>query len=331
MPRSVPTVSVVIPARGLTRELRECVPRILALSPPVLEILVAVDVPIPEAIERTRFLVPGVTGPAEKRDAAVREARGEILAFLDDDAYPDGGWLAAALPHFQDASVVAVGGPSLTPPDDPLWAQVSGAVFASWLGSGPTRFRHTPVGPVRRIDDWPTVNLLVRRDAFLAVGGFATSYWPGEDTKLCLDLIQRGGVILYDPAARCFHHRATTPLRHLRQVSRYGLHRGHFAKIFPETSRRFSYGLPVLATLGLFSVLASVVLVPATRAPLGILVGAVFLLAVAGALREALQTRHVPTVFLYPPLLLATHLVYGFAFLRGLLSPALKRYSRLLR
>lgn len=321
-------MSVVIPARGLTPELREALPRVLAVTPPVLEILVAVDAPVTEQVERTRFLVPGVTGPAEKRDAAVREARGEIIAFLDDDAYPDAGWLTTALRHFQNSTVVAVGGPALTPANDPLWAQTSGAVFASWLGSGPTRMRHAPVGEVRRIDDWPTVNLLVRREAFLAVGGFDTSYWPGEDTKLCLDLIQRGGVILYDPAARCFHHRATTPLRHLRQVGRFGLHRGHFARVYPETSLRLSYFLPLLALTTVIALIGVAMRVPSTRSLMSAVALGVSGIVIVGALHASVRAKRPALLVLFPLLLGATHTTYALAFLRGLFAGSLKRYRR---
>lgn len=321
-------VSVVIPCRRVTGELRQSLRAVLALSPPVLEVLVFPDAPVGETWSRTRFLPTGAIGPAMKRDLALRHAQGELLAFLDDDAYPAPHWLRSALRHFSDPSVAAVGGPAVTAPDDGLWAHVSGGVFTSWLGSGPARSRHWPVGGVRLVDDWPSVNLVVRRDVFIAVGGFGTAFWPGEDTKLCLKIQRAGKRILYDPEAIVYHHRATTPLKHLRQVARYGLHRGFFAKWYPATSRRVSYILPSGIVLGLLAAFALGTFSPAARAPLLVLAGIFGAMLVGASLIEAARARRLLLILLMPPLLLATHVTYGASFLRGLRAPSLRPYQR---
>lgn len=320
-------VSIIIPVRAPTRELAGSLPRLRAVEPQA-EVLVCPDEITTGLPETVTVLPTGPRTPPEKRDIASRQARGEILAFLDDDAYPAPGWLEAALRHFADPNVGAVGGPAVTPPDDGLWSRASGAVLASTLGTGPARMRYQAVGGLREVDDWPSVNLLVRKEAFWAVGGFATTFWPGDDTKLCLELRRAGYRILYDPAVVAYHHRATTPLRHLRQVARYGLHRGHFARVHPETSRRFSYVLPSVFLLAVIVGALVAVRAPALRRPLALaaalVVGAVFIAGVVAAARA----RRPALALLVPPLLLATHLVYGAAFLRGLLSPRLKQYRR---
>ena len=43
---------------------------------------------------------------------------------------------------------------------------------------------------VKALDD---VNLVVKREVFEAVGGYDSHYWPGEDTKLCLDITHKAG------------------------------------------------------------------------------------------------------------------------------------------
>lgn len=327
-PFAVFSVSVVIPVEEVTPEFRDAVPKFLSLEPPAAEIIVLPNAAPPKPLPPVRYVATGPVGPAAKRDAALAAARGDILAFIDDDAYPRRDWLGNALRHFADPRVAAVGGPALTPPDDGLWAHVSGAVLQSSVGSGGARMRFRPVGSVRPVDDWPSVNLLVRREVFEAVGGFDAAYWPGEDTKLCLDIRRLQKQMLYDPEAVVYHHRATTPLRHLRQVARYGLHRGHFARIFPETSRRTFYFLPSLFVVALVTGVVFAAAVPATSVPLGA-VAALGLIAVAGAgTVEAARARRPAVVFLYPLLLLATHVTYGLAFLRGLSSPSLKRYAR---
>lgn len=321
-------VSVVIPARGVTKELDESLSQLRTVKPPVLEVLVITDHAVAEWWNPPVRLLSHVGPPSEKRDVAARVARGDILAFLDDDAYPRADWPSKALRHFADPLVAAVGGPAITPPHDGFWALVSGAVLTSWLGSGATRLRFWPVGRVRPVDDWPSVNLLVRRDVFTAIGGFDTSFWPGEDTKLCLDIVRTGKRILYDPEAVVYHHRATTPLKHLRQIARYGLHRGHFAKIFPETSRRLAYFLPLGALLGVALLLGAAAARGAFRIPVLALFLVTFAIVVLSGVHEALRARRLAIALCYPPLLVLTHLTYALAFLRGLLSYSLKRYER---
>ena len=168
-------------------------------------------------------------------------ATGEWLAFLDDDAYPAPGWLEAAVPHFDNPRVWAVGGPGVTPPNDDFRAQASGWTYASWIVSGPARFRYVP-GRSRAVDDHPSMNLMLRRSAFQAVGGFDSAFYPGEDTKLCLELVHRGGMIRYEPGALVYHHRRPVMHGHLRQIAHYGRHRGYFA---PGVSGNLS-AIPVL-------------------------------------------------------------------------------------
>lgn len=322
------SVSVIIPSRSVTPELREALPLLARLQPAPREILVLPDQGTTEVFPVTRFIPTVIANPCAKRNRALAEARGEILAFLDDDAFPSPGWLARALEHFCDPAVVAVGGPGVTPLRDPLWAKISGAVLTSWLGSGPARCRYWPVGRPRTVDDLHSVNLLVRRHAMEAVGGFDVTYWPGEDTKLCLDLVRAGGQVVYDPGVIVYHHRATTPMRHLRQVGRYGLHRGHFARVLPETSRRLAYFLPTLAILALAALVVLSWVAPATRPLLGgVLAGALMVVAVAGVI-EAARIREWRVALFFPALLLVTHLVYGLAVIRGFFSPQLKHYQR---
>lgn len=328
---TLPSVSVIIPSRSVTPELRETLGVLGRLRPGPQEILVLPDAETAEAFPGVRFLPTVVANPCVKRNRALAEARGEIIAFLDDDAYPSAGWLPHALRHFRDPSVVAVGGPGVTPPHDPVWAKVSGAVLTSWLGSGPARCRYWPVGGVRPVDDWQAVNLLVRRAALERIGGLDTSFWPGEDTKLCLDLLRGGGTIRYDPRVVVYHHRATTPMRHLRQVGRYGLHRGHFARVLPKTSRRLVYVLPTFSVLALVALAGVTWVVPAARPHGTVLLALALMVMAAFGLVEATRVREWRVALFFPFLLIGTHLVYGLAFLRGVFAPRLKHYQRAAR
>lgn len=285
------------------------------------EIIVLPDVPLNAPVPDVRVIVTGEVSPAHKRDWGAKEASSDLLVFLDDDAYPAPGWIEAALRHFSDSSVGAVGGPGVTPPEDDLYQQAGGAVYASVFGGGGTRFRYVAMNE-RDVDDFPTCNLFVRKQDFFDVGGFDTTFWPGEDTKLCLDLVyQLKKRIVYDPKVLVFHHRRPLFLSHLRQVGRYGKHRGYFVKRFPQTSFRLSYFVPSVWLVGVFLGSFSIWVSPL----LGLMYGAGILFYMACIWLGCLEASKKMSVALLAGLgTMATHVVYGWNFMVGLLSKRLR-------
>lgn len=239
-------------------------------------------------------------GPAKKRDDGVRMAKGEIAAFIDDDAYPREDWLERIISNFQNKDIAAVCGPGVTPPKSTWQEKASGWVSASILGGGPFGYRFLPE-KTRFVDDYPSMNLAIRRKDFLAVGGFDSEFWPGEDTKLCHDLVYKlGKKIIYDPKVLVYHHRRLLWTAHLRQNGNFGLHRGYFARILPKTSLRFSYFAPsVLLLFFPLAIFPYIVL---------LLVNAVWVARKSGSLGQGIIS--VPAVTL-------THLWYGVKFLQG--------------
>lgn len=242
--------------------------------------------------------------PAAKRDWGANRSHGQILAFIDSDAYPAKHWLKNALVHFKSPVAAAVCGPGLTPPTDSQTQQLSGLVWSTWLGAGGAgTFRNRQAKP-RLVDDYPSFNLLVRKKDFNQVNGFNTCYWPGEDTKLCHDLVYiLKKQILYHPQIMVYHHRRPVFISHLKQISAYGLHRGFFVKILPRTSLKPGYFIPLLFLFGLI-ILPSLTLPPY-----------LFLLIITGLIHRSLLL--IPAIFL-------THLTYAVMFLKGLLTPYLK-------
>ena len=314
-----PVVSVIIIANRPSAYLRQALAAIARLDEPAWEVVGVLDEPFASDDRRFRFLASGPVGPAQKRDLAASQARGAILAFLDDDAYPAKAWLTAALRRFDDPTVWAVGGPGVTPPDDGFWQQMSGWVYASRLVAGPARHRYVRE-PAREVDDYPSMNLLVRKSVFNEVGGFNSEFYPGEDTKLCLEITRRGGRIVYEPDALVYHHRRSLLHGHFGQITAYARHRGYFARRFPETSRRLPYFVPSLWVAWLllgWPVGRRLAGVRALyRASLRI-----YALAVGLAAAEAAtQARSPATGIVAAPAIAATHLVYGVAFVLGLLG-----------
>ena len=310
--------SFIIPVKEINDYIREAVPKILAIKRDDYEIIIYPDEINHDFIApKTKQIATGHVGPAKKRSLAIGDAAGEILVFIDDDAYPEMNFLEILEDDFQDHAVKAVGGPAITPPDDNFWQKVSGAVFLSPL-SGGNPARYIPYGAKMPVDDWPSVNFSIRKTTFKELNGFASEFWPGEDTKLCLDLIEKyPGSLIYDPALIAYHHRRAGLAKHLKQVGGYGLHRGFFAKRYPETSRKIKYFIPSLFLLfviggglaGLFNNIAFKVY---------LLGWAVYLLALVKALFDIRRYEKKLLISLNAVYyIFFTHLAYGYNFLKG--------------
>lgn len=313
--------SIIIPVKVINDYVRETVSYIQAFKHNNWELIILPNASdLKEWVDSRIQVVPsGGVGPAQKRDMGAKIAVGNILVFLDDDSYPDHSLLTIAEKYFASPDVVALGGPAVTPPQNSFWQKVSGAVFLSRF-SGCTPERYVPIGNVRPVNDWPSVNLMVRTDTFLEVGGFDSCYWPGEDTKFCLDLIQKTGKkILYIPEMQVWHHRRTGLFSHLKQVGGYGLHRGYFAKHYPETSRKLVYFIPSAFVIFIAITIASMIFMPEF---LGITsIGWVaYALALCKAWFDMQKYESTIVATIAIGYTFFTHIWYGVRFMQGLLT-----------
>lgn len=316
-----PEVSFIIPLHRDGPTFRRCLDAYFHLEgTDPFEVIVVADQPVSELPGQVVRVVTGSsvdTSPATKRDAGGAVARGSILAYIDDDAYPAPDWMERASEALREADVSGIGGPGLTPPESTWRERLGGSVYESPLGSGPLRHRFLPVGDPRDSDDLPAFNFAVRRSAMEAVGGWASTFYGGEDTKVCLELVRAGFRLRYVPDLVVYHHRRAVLLPHLRQVANVGRHRGFFVRRYPETSRRLIYFLPGLAVAASVPSGAAVVSGFARRPrQTATVVATTWAMLAASASPRA---GAAPAVA-FPPVLALHHLVYGINFLRGALG-----------
>ncbi len=145
-------------------------------------------------------------GPAAARNAGLRAATTEFVAFLDSDVVPRSGWLEVVLGHFSDPEVALVA-PRVVALDPEANALARYEHTRSSLDLGR---REAAVHSGGRISYVPSAALLVRRQALLAVGGFDESLHVAEDVDLCWRLEQAGRRLRYEPAAHVAHdHRVS--------------------------------------------------------------------------------------------------------------------------
>lgn len=309
-------ISILIPVKKDNKNLRECIEHCLKLDYPDFEIIVLSDGPINLPYGgKVREISTGSAGPAKKRDMAVDKARGEILAFLDDDALPRTDWLKNAINHFSNKDIAAVCGPAMTPENDSLRQKAGGLVYSSFLVSGSHIRRYIP--KLRcEVDDYPSCNFLVRKDIFQKVRGFDTKFWPGEDTVLCLKIVKDlKKKIIYDPRVSVYHHRRPLFIPHLKQIKSYALHRGYFVKRFPATSFRISYFMPSIFVLGLIAGGLMSAVDPFFR---DFYLSGIAAYLFSGLLYSFKQVQGLKLKFMVFTGIILTHLTYGIYFIRGL-------------
>ena len=320
-------ISVIIPVRMITPYLRETIDCLKRQTFKEFEIIIITDKK--EKFKGVRVFNSGEPTPAYKRNLGAKRSKGRILAFLDDDSYPENGWLENALGIFKENSrISAVCGPALTPPKDNIFQRASGWVWASWLGSGGAGVYRNRIAPRREVEDFPSVNLLIKKTDFNLVGGFDVNHWPGEDTKLCLDLVKLGKKIIYDPSVLIYHHRRAIFLPHLKQIGRYALRRGHFAKVFPETSMKVGYILPSFFAYGLLIGLFVSLLFPFFRIVFLFLFSFYFLLLFLTNLEVLTKDRNLFLFFLVIFSIYLTHFTYGLLFPWGYFHKTLQTVPR---
>lgn len=312
-------VSIIIPCKDIDDYTRECVEHCKQLESVSYEIILLPD-DQKEEIEGVKVIATGPISPGVKRNIGVENSSGNFCAFIDNDAYPRRDWLTNAMKYFEDPEVAGVGGPGLTPEKDGLRQKAGGYVLSSFM-VGNLSSRYVSKQSYES-DDIHSCNFIVRKSVLEKAGGWNEKYWPGEDTLMCLAIKKVGERLIEASDVVVYHHRRSLFMPHLKQVSRFGEHRGFFARKFPENSLRLNYFFPSLLVLSLFAgTLAS--FLPSFFLQI-VMLGLVAYL-VSSLLAAALQVRKIKLMFLVWLGIIATHIVYGVFFLSGLIKRDLKR------
>jgi GT2 family glycosyltransferase len=319
--------SIIIPYQSISNYLKETLNELKKQKSESFEVVLIPDkkhniedLGVEGILFPIQILESGEVSPSIKRDLGAKVAKGDYLAFIDDDAYPDPEWLNTTSKKLKDKNILGVGGPQVTPPQDSFWQKVSGAMFVSFLnGSAWKRYYPDFESEGMEIDDWPTVNFVVRKEIFWEVGGFDSNFYPGEDTKLCLDILNTNkGILVYEPNALVFHHRRSGFIRHMRQVGRYGLHRGHFARSYPKTSLKLMYLIPTFFVMYLFLLLGAVFLISKEWNQFLFIPMVIYFGILALSTIDIIKKIKYPRVALCTiPYFIGTHIIYGIRFIEG--------------
>jgi GT2 family glycosyltransferase len=214
-----PRVSVIVCTHNGQSTLTECLARLTTLKYPDFEVIVVNDgssdasAEIAEAHE-ARLVQTEHRGLSHARNVGIANATGEIVAFLDDDAYPDHDWLYYLAASLRANGHAGVGGPNIAPGDDGLVAECVAAA---------------PGGPIhvlisdREAEHVPGCNMAFRKAALEEIGGFDERFRvAGDDVDVCWRLQESGRTLGFSAGAVVMHRRRDSVRRYLRQQYGYG-------------------------------------------------------------------------------------------------------------
>lgn len=221
------TVSVVIPARDAGETLGECLRAIAAqtLGAQEREVIVVVDSRSRDAtaeVARSHGVIVAVqsaTGAAAARNVGIGIARGRWVAFTDADCIPSRGWLSALVGAAEaatesDAPALGAAGPTFG-----FRSDTPAARFVD-LSGGLQADRHLAH---ERFPWAPTGNVLYRRDALIAAGGFDARFVSYEGCDLHTRLVRQvRGSFVFVPRAVVSHRHRHGWLAYWRQQVNYG-------------------------------------------------------------------------------------------------------------
>jgi glycosyltransferase involved in cell wall biosynthesis len=213
--------SVVVPTAGRPAELERCLAAIARQDYPLLDVIVVDNTagdPATEAVARrwkARYVREPKRGLCRARNRGALVSSSDVIAYLDDDAVPEAGWLAGLAAEFRDPMVMGVGGKTiplkLETESEKLFSQVRGGAYS----------RPAPLVVDRDTPFWFEIcgfggigagcNMAVRRAAFEVWPGFhertdrGTPVYGGGEQHAFFSLVSRGFRVSYTPHAVVRH------------------------------------------------------------------------------------------------------------------------------
>ena len=161
---------------------------------------------------------------SENRNKGIQKSKGEIIAFIDDDAVVHKDLLKNAEDFFKKYEVDIVGGPQLTPRSDKFFSKMFGAAIETFWCSYKMANRYKRGKLNLNADELSitSANCFVKKDVFKKIKGFDTRLWPGEDPEFFSRAKKSGLKIAYSPDLVIYHRRSNNLKAFLKQHYNYG-------------------------------------------------------------------------------------------------------------
>ncbi len=244
------SVSVVVPVRNAARTLPYCLAALDRLEPAPSEIVLVDNGSTDGSSEllrtfalrrtdRVQIVEEPRRGISRARNAGIRAARGEVLAWTDADCAPTSPWLHHITQPLSEAAVGGVAGMVSPAPPSTLVELFCGLYTFQTPKQPKIHSTWTP---------WTGghagANFAVRRSLALDLGGYDEDVmYGGDDYDFCARLYSHGARIVYTPNAQVWHHHRSTVRGMMRQA--FGQGQSHPYLLKRHTSRGLCIDLPV--------------------------------------------------------------------------------------
>ncbi|RAU82367.1 glycosyltransferase family 2 protein [Pontibacter arcticus] len=215
---TLPGATIAVCTRDRPDDLERCLEALMRLPDLGQEFLIIDNCPSTDATQklvaaypRVRYVREDRPGLNVARNRAMREASNEIVAFTDDDATPDAGWLKAILLNFSYPLVQCVTGLTM-PLELETEAQETFEKFTPF-GRGFRRILHSEntLNPLATGRIGAGANMALRKSICHEVGFFdealdaGTPTHSGGDHEIFTRILVAGYTIIYEPAALSWH------------------------------------------------------------------------------------------------------------------------------
>ncbi len=242
--KAYPFISIIIPVRNRPDDIAQCLESLLKLDyPPDEKEIIVVD---DASDDNTADVVSSFPVKLLKnqkrmqasysRNLAAKEAKGEILAFIDSDCTADPLWLKDLVSCFNDKSNAAAGGLVDSWFDKKALDRYEKKSSSLNMGG-----RSKSIKEDGKFFYLPTCNLLVRKDIFMKLDGFNVSMTVGEDVDFCWRLTNSGYEIEYRPSGTVFHKHRNKITAFFTRRFQYGTSEPGLQKKHPDRIKKMFY------------------------------------------------------------------------------------------
>jgi GT2 family glycosyltransferase len=236
---ALPSFSVVVCTYNGSATIRDTLEGLQKVDYPDFEVIIVNDgstdntAQIAGQYANFRLISTENRGLSNARNTGIYAATGEIVAFIDDDAYPDVHWLRYLAYSYLTTDHGGIGGPNVLPAND---------------GPIATCVANAPGGPVHVLttdeiaEHIPGCNMSFRRNVLLEIGGLDPIYRSaGDDVDLCWRVQLTGCTIGFHPSAMVWHHRRNSIKAYWKQQKGYGRAEALLEQKWPERYNRLGH------------------------------------------------------------------------------------------
>lgn len=277
-------------------------------------------------IKNVEVILAEGKNPSFQRNEAVKQASGDIIYFLDDDAQPNRKNLEIAENIFkEDEKIAVIGGPAVQTEFKNFWQKIFNGIFTCFFATGKSRARYKKTGKKRISDEKEVIlcNLFVKKDIFLKSGGFLQELYPNEENEFLNRLKKYGYKIIYEPEISVERAQRENLFQFIIQCFRYG--KGRAEQIFYEFTKgdliNFIPAFFVVYLLSLLFINNRLFFLPLVI---------YLILNIFYSFRQAYFIKNIFSFFVFFNCFFLLHFLYGAGFIVGVIFKLFKLKKKII-